>query len=184
MSSYEDCWRASRKEWKGPGGGVRVLGPAGVSWAGGVVAVGRWAPRRQLNGSPACAPVPAPVASRIPRSSQQTPDGKRWKKPERAAPPPPLDGRPQVGPPPPSQELFPGSESRPPRPRGESSCRRRRDARLLALHLTRRPQSRPGQPRLLPAPSPLPAASARPSLGWEVGGEGRRRPGARTRWLR
>lgn len=43
------------------------------------------------------------------------------------------------------RNFFPGSESRPPRPRGESSCRRR-DAWLLALHLTRRPQSRPEQP--------------------------------------
>lgn len=64
------------------------------------------------------------------------------------------------------RELFPSLESRPPGPRWESSCWRR-DARLLALHLTRRPQSRAA--RLLPALSPLPAASTSPSLGREVG---------------
>lgn len=52
------------------------------------------------------------------------------------------------------QELFPGFECRPPRPQRESASRRRDAAGPLALHLTRRPQSR--AVRLRPAPFPAP----------------------------
>lgn len=81
----EDCrglLQARLKEWKGQGGGVRVLGPAGVSWGDGEVAVGpvgfvtpkraqevaKWQSRAR-----ACQTLWSPGYGAAP---QQTPDGK------------------------------------------------------------------------------------------------------------
>ena len=76
------CCQAGLKEWKGQGGGVRVLGPAGVSWGDGEVAVGPvgfLTPKRAQEAAKwqfrerACQTLSSPGYGAAP---QQTPDGK------------------------------------------------------------------------------------------------------------
>lgn len=131
-----------------------------------------------------CARVSALASPGYAAAPQQTPDGKGGRNQSRH-----LGGRsPSAAPPTAArkwallkvQELFPGFESRPPRPQWQSSRRRRDAARLLVLHLTRRPQSRAAS--LLAAPSPL-LAAFRSSFSREGSGrEGKRRQAAGTRW--
>lgn len=156
----------------------------GGSWASGIcyseVSQGgsEWQSRVRAGVSPSRLPETVQLRSRHLMAKVEETRAGSW---AGAEPRPPLDSGPQRGLLLKVQELFSGFESRPPRPRWESFRRRSDAARLLALHLTPRPKSRAAG--LFPAPSSLPAAFRYPFSREGNGGEGRRRRGARTRWL-
>lgn len=158
----------------GGGGGEAALGPVGSVTPRGAKEAAEWQSRARACVSPSRLPETAQLRSRhLMAKVEETGAGSR----AGAAPRPPLDSGPRRGLPLKVQELFPGFESRPPRPRWGSFRRRSDAARLPALHLTRRPKSRAAG--LLPAPSPLPAAvryscSREGSGGERAGGAGER----------